>query len=137
MYVELKEQDYGGAHRYFLNFSQCQVSKMQCLLVQHAWTPLQLTYFIFVFIYLHPMEPYKGQNSPIECWNSNIYKHTQYKGIKTHKSKAPIIHQEYNRHNNCTKCNHKATEQLVTIICTSRVNNNKGDDFYDKIKHDI
>jgi hypothetical protein len=107
---------------------------MQRLHVQHAETPLQLKYFIFVFIYLHTMEPYKGHKQPNRMLK---YTHTQYKGIKTHKSIAPIIHQEYNRLNKCTKCNHNATEQLVTIICISRVNNNKGGDFYNKIKHDI
>jgi hypothetical protein len=28
-----------------------------------------------------------------------------YKSIKMCKSKIPIIHQEYKRHNNCTQCN--------------------------------
>ena len=97
MYVELKEQDYGGAYHYFLIFSQCQISKMQRLLMQHAQIPLQLKYFIFICIYLHSIEPYKGHKQPNRmlkqyvCVYTHTHTHT-IEGQKTHKTKAPIIH---------------------------------------------
>jgi hypothetical protein len=50
-------------------------------------------------------------------------------GIKTCNSKTPIIRQEYKRHNNCTKCNNNTIEQLVIIMCVSRVNINTADQF--------
>jgi len=118
-----------------VKFLKCNVFLYNMQKPHYNLNTLSLSLFIYIQWNLT-----RVKNNPIEHLKYiyiYIHTHTQYKGIKTHKSIAPIIHQEYNRHNNCTKCNHNATEQLMTIICISRVNNNKGDDFYNKIKHDI
>lgn len=47
---------------------------------------------------------------------------------------TPIIHQEYKRDKNCPKWNNNTTEQLVIIICISKVNINTVDKYMQQNK---
>ena len=51
-------------------------------------------------------------------------------------SETLVLHQEYKRRNNCTKCDNSTTEQLAIFICISRVNINTADSLYNIIIRD-